>query len=200
MTDSISLSGIVATVPEHRRLRDDLELVSFRLASSQRYFDRNSRLWVTGDTNWYTISTFRHLATNVLTSVHKGDRVLVIGRLRIRRWENGEKTGIAVEVDAETVGHDLAWGTAQYVRTPAKEPVRAAEPSPDVSPHVDEYAAPTSSDTGRDSAAGGDGPEPISAPWNVTALGVRSDDFGAGGDRDDSDGSSELASVRQESQ
>jgi single-strand DNA-binding protein len=127
MTDTISLTGLVATVPEHRRIRDDVELTSFRLASSQRYFDRNSQTWVAGETNWYTVSTFRHLASNVRESVHKGDRVVVMGRLRVRRWENGEKNGTAIEVDAENIGHDLAWGVASYVRTPARETAGAAE-------------------------------------------------------------------------
>ncbi len=121
MTDHITLTGLVATVPEFKRIRDDVELTSFRLASSQRYFDRNSGTWVAGETNWYTVSAFRHLAGNVRESVHKGDRVVVMGRLRIRRWENGEKSGTAIEVDAESVGHDLAWGTARYARTPARD-------------------------------------------------------------------------------
>ncbi|AWB86693.1 single-stranded DNA-binding protein [Mycetocola zhujimingii] len=121
MTDSISLTGLVATVPEHKTIRDGVELTSFRLASNQRYFDRTAGAWVAGETNWYTVSSFRQLAGNVHESVHKGDRVLVMGRLRIRRWESGDKNGTTVEVDADSVGHDLTWGTARYARTPARD-------------------------------------------------------------------------------
>lgn len=121
MTDSITLTGLVATVPEHKTIRDGVELTSFRLASSQRYFDKTAGAWVAGETNWYTVSSFRQLAGNVHESVHKGDRVLVMGRLRIRRWESGDRSGTTVEVDADSVGHDLTWGTARYARTPARD-------------------------------------------------------------------------------
>ena len=131
MTDSISVTGLVATVPERRTIRDDVEVVSFRLASSQRYFDRSAQAWVKGETNWYTVSAFRYLASNVRESVHKGDRVVVMGRLRVRRWENKDKKGLAVDIDAESIGQDLAWGTARYIRTPARDAVPTAGPAAD---------------------------------------------------------------------
>jgi single-strand DNA-binding protein len=122
MTDTIALTGLVATVPEYRRVRGgELAVASFRLASSQRHFDPNTRTWVTGDTNWFTVSAFRNLATNVQESIHKGDRVVVIGKLKIQTWDIGEKKGTNVEIDADNIGQDLAWGTAQYTRTPARE-------------------------------------------------------------------------------
>ncbi len=51
------------------------------------------------------------------SSIDKGNRVVVTGRLRIRDWTSGEKAGTTVEVDADAVGHDLAWGTAVYTRS-----------------------------------------------------------------------------------
>ena len=40
----------------------------------------------------------------------------VIGRLRVREWSTEEKSGVAVEVDATAVGHDLSRGTAVFTR------------------------------------------------------------------------------------
>jgi len=37
--------------------------------------------------------------------------------VRIRDWENTDRSGTTVEVEAESVGHDLTWGTAVYTRT-----------------------------------------------------------------------------------
>lgn len=116
MTDSIALTGVVATTPRHLVTSTGLAITSFRLASRQRRFDRVTNSWVDADTNWYTVSTFRLLAHNVMASVQKGEHVLVTGRLRIRDWENQDRSGTSVEVEAEAVGHDLTWGRSALTR------------------------------------------------------------------------------------
>jgi len=117
MTDLITLNGLVATTPRHITTSEGLAITSFRLASSQRRYDRVAQRWVDGNTNWYTVSSFRGLAQNSATSLSKGDRVIVTGRVRIRDWENTDRSGTTVEIEAESLGHDLTWGTAVYTRT-----------------------------------------------------------------------------------
>ena len=117
MTDIITLTGLVATSPRHIVTTEGLAITSFRLASNQRRFDRTQNSWVDGDTNWYTITAFRQLGTHVASSVEKGQRVIVTGRVRIRDWENGEKSGTTIEIDAESIGHDLTWGRASFTRS-----------------------------------------------------------------------------------
>jgi single-strand DNA-binding protein len=116
VTDTIALTGIVATTPRQLVTSSGLVITSFRLACRQRRFDRGQNSWVDADTNWYTVSTFRQLALNVERSVRKGEHVLVTGRLRIRDWENQDRAGTSVDVEADAVGHDLAWGTTTLVR------------------------------------------------------------------------------------
>lgn len=98
-----------------------LSVVSFRLASSFRRFDSESRSWVNSETNWYTVSGFRKLAQNASSSLSKGDRVVVLGKIKIRDWDNGERSGTSVEIEADAIGHDLAFGTASFERTPQPE-------------------------------------------------------------------------------
>jgi single-strand DNA-binding protein len=129
MTDTITITGLVATVPRHLVTTEGLSITSFRLASTQRRFDRSHERWVDGDTNWYTITTFRQLAINAAGSVSKGDRVVATGRLRIRDWENGERAGTNVDIEADALGHDLSWGTSSFSRTIATAAVDAASPS-----------------------------------------------------------------------
>jgi single-strand DNA-binding protein len=117
MTDMITITGLVGTIPRHLVTAEGLPITSFRLASTQRRFDRAHERWVDGETNWYTITAFRHLAVNIAGSIKKGERVLVTGKLRIRDWEAGEKTGTNIEVDADAIGHDLSWGTASFMRS-----------------------------------------------------------------------------------
>jgi len=115
--ETLHLTGLVATTPRHLVTQDGLPITSFRLASSQRRFDRSQNKWVDGETNWYTITSFRTLAVNVSQSISKGDRIAVFGKLRVRDWDNGERAGTSVEIEAETVGHDLAWGNSNFTRT-----------------------------------------------------------------------------------
>ncbi|WP_104118530.1 single-stranded DNA-binding protein [Arthrobacter sp. B1805] len=120
MTDIITVRGYVATEVRLSLAQSGLPITGFRMCSTERRFDRETNAWVDGHTNWYSVSMFRQLATNAGASIKKGDRVIVTGRLRIRPWINADgRTGTSVEIDADTAGHDLMWGTANFRRTTA---------------------------------------------------------------------------------
>jgi len=152
MPDQITLTGLVATPPKHIVTSEGLQITSFRLASTQRRYDKTKESWVDADTNWYTVTAFRHLAANAIGSILKGQRVIVSGRLRIRDWESGDKTGTTIEVDADSLGHDLTFGTSAFTRstttsaaeadTPASaEAAEAIPEAPDApEPQVDDLA------------------------------------------------------------
>jgi single-strand DNA-binding protein len=127
LSDNITLTGIVASEPRSITTSEGLAITSFRLASSQRRFDRGQQKWIDADTNWYSITMFRQLATNCAVSIHKTDRVVVTGRLRVKDWTTGEKSGTNIEVDADAIGHDLSWGTAAFSRNTV--PARTDNPS-----------------------------------------------------------------------
>ena len=116
MSDTITITGNVATPPELKRTPNGVAITTFRVASGQRRYDRATGTWIDAGTNWYTVSAFRGLADHAFHSLHKGDRVILTGRLRLREWDNGTRRGIAVEVDAEAIGHDLLWGTTTFVK------------------------------------------------------------------------------------
>lgn len=117
MSDTITITGLIATTPRHVVTAEGLPITSFRLASSQRRFDKAADKWVDASTNWYTVTAFRQLAINTVPSLSKGDRIVVTGRLRVRDWQNDDRTGTSVEIEAESIGHDLFWGTATFTRT-----------------------------------------------------------------------------------
>jgi len=162
MTDNISLTGVVATPPKSMQTNSGLSIVSFRLASSQRRYDRVKGVWVDADTNWYTVTAFRQLAENACASLAKGDRVIVSGRLRVRAWENGERSGTTVEVDADSLGPDLLFGTTSFTRVArGSEPSGQAEPVADGSGSAGRMAP---SDAAR---PGVDPEEPVPVPAAV---------------------------------
>lgn len=116
MPDTITITGVVGTIPKHIRTTTDLDITSFRVASTQRRFDRRTQSWIDGETNWYTVTAFRSLAVNVVASLEKGQRVLVTGRLRMTPWQKEDRSGTNVEIEADAIGHDLGWGTTSFSR------------------------------------------------------------------------------------
>jgi len=131
MADIITVSGLVATTPRHIVTAEGLPITSFRLACSHRRFDRTAMKWVDGETNWYTVTSFKTLAINTAGSIQKGERVFVTGKLLIRDWDNGERAGTSVELEAEAIGHDLNWGNSTFTRTVLVRDV-PSEPEPEI--------------------------------------------------------------------
>ena len=129
MTDSITVTGVVGSDPRMHVTTQGLAITSFRLASTRRYFDRAKGTWEDGETNWYTVSGFRQLAQNTAASVRRGDRVVVQGRLRLRAWESGEKSGTAIEIEADSIGHDLAWGTTTLTKVRRESATESDRPA-----------------------------------------------------------------------
>ena len=122
MNDTITLRGFVATEVRTTTADSGLAIAGFRMCTTERRFDRETGLWLDGHTNWYSVSMFRQLATNAGVSIHKGDRVIVTGRLRVRQWATDSgRSGTSVDIDADAVGHDLMWGTANFRRSIAEK-------------------------------------------------------------------------------
>jgi len=126
MSDTITVTGNVATEPELKRTPSGVAITSFRMASSQRRYDKATDTWVDGATNWYTVSVFRALAEHAYESFRKGHRVILSGRLRLREWETPTKKGLSAEIDADSIGHDLLWGTTTFRRDERSGPQASA--------------------------------------------------------------------------
>jgi single-strand DNA-binding protein len=94
----------------------NISVVNFRVASTPRLKKQGE--WVDGDTTWYSVTAWRHLAVNIRDSVRKGDAVVVHGRLRTDVWEreDGQKSS-SLRIEASLVGHDLSRGTSTFLRT-----------------------------------------------------------------------------------
>src|SRR4029079_18251554 len=72
---------------------------TFRVGCTPRYL-RNG-MWVDGQTSWYTVHAWRTLGNNVAASVHKGDAVVVHGRVRVDVWEReGQPPSVTHVVEA----------------------------------------------------------------------------------------------------
>ena len=130
MSDHITVTGVIGTIPSIKTTKDGVPVTSFRLASTTRKFDKVTQKWVDDHTNWYSVALWRNLARNAGRSLEKGQRVVVTGRLSISEWDNGEKSGTNIEITADAIGHDLSWGISTWTRVPTAAPAIADEPWP----------------------------------------------------------------------
>ncbi len=83
-------------------------VASFRMVSTARRFDKNTQQWVDGDKFLATVNCWKRLGEGVSGAVHKHDPVVVAGRVRTREYEAGGQWRVAVEIEADAVGFDLA--------------------------------------------------------------------------------------------
>lgn len=99
--NKVMLIGNVGKDPEVRYLEGNSKVASFRIATSERFRDREGRQKEI--TEWHTVTVWRGLADIVEKYVRKGSLLYVEGRLRNRTWtdRNGaEKTVTEIAGDS----------------------------------------------------------------------------------------------------
>lgn len=121
----VFLSGYVARDPRFRITASGISTVSMRVAYTPRRVDRETGEWTDGTTSFVSVVCWRTLADNVAKCLHKGEPVLVKGRLQVRPYEKDGVSRLAVEIEATSVGHDLARGVASFQRP--RRPVAAGQ-------------------------------------------------------------------------
>jgi single-strand DNA-binding protein len=113
----VTVTGNVAGDVIARRVGANLEhmLVTFRVASSERRWDKASESWVDGDRFTASVNCWRRLADGA-RCLTKGDPVIVTGRLSVREYEAEGVRRYMTEISAVAVGPDLARCTADVHR------------------------------------------------------------------------------------
>ncbi|MDP9888031.1 single-stranded DNA-binding protein [Pseudarthrobacter enclensis] len=139
MSETITIRGFVATGITSSTTPGGVATASFRLGSTSRRFDRETKTWGDGHTNWFTVQGYRALAGTLGCSIRKGQPVIVVGKLKIRTWEKDGRVYHSTVIDADTVGHDLTFGSANFIRTASRPALSLVEqpPASDV-PGMDE--------------------------------------------------------------
>jgi single-strand DNA-binding protein len=114
----ITLQGNLVDDPELRFTPAGHAVAKFRVASTPRTYDKSTQQWTDGDSLFLTVSAWRSLGENVAESLHRGMRVVVVGRLQQRSYEDREGVKRTVyEIDAEDVAPSLRNATAQVTKT-----------------------------------------------------------------------------------
>ena len=84
---TLTVLGRVATTVTQVTFNDGGLKASFRLASTERRFDRGQQTWVDGAQLFLSVVCWRSLADRVVATLRVGDPVIVRGRLRSREYE-----------------------------------------------------------------------------------------------------------------
>jgi single-strand DNA-binding protein len=110
----ITIAGNLVDDPELRFTPSGQPVAKFRVASTPRFLDKNTKEWKDGDSLFLTCNVWRQAAENVAESLTRGTRVIVSGRLRQRSYETkeGEKRTV-YEVEVDDVGPSLRNASAK---------------------------------------------------------------------------------------
>ena len=113
----VTLVGFVAQDPIQRPTKNGVLVTDLRVGATPRVQDRVTNEWRDGDTSYYNVSCWRRLGDNVRASLRKGDPVMIKGKFRSRTFT--DKNGVTrnvIDIMADTVGHDMNRGVANYLR------------------------------------------------------------------------------------
>lgn len=111
----ITFVGNLTEDPDLRYTSAGVPVVNFRVASNRRWQSRDGQQQE--ETTFMGVSAWRDLADNAGQSLHKGDRVVVIGRVKVRSYENQQgQTVWVTEIEADEIAPSLRWAQATPVR------------------------------------------------------------------------------------
>ena len=100
--NKVMLIGNVGKDPEVRYLEGNSKVATFRLATSEKYRDRDGNMREM--TEWHTVTVWRTAADLVEKYVRKGTQLYVEGRLRTRSWnDKSGNTRTVTEIAAENI-------------------------------------------------------------------------------------------------
>lgn len=113
----ITITGNLVADPELRFTPKGAAVTNFRIASTPRVYNRETRQFEDGDALFMTCNCWRDMAENIAESLTKGMRVIVTGNLKQRSYQTKEGEQRTVyEIDVHDVGPSLKYATAQVNR------------------------------------------------------------------------------------
>lgn len=160
-TNSVVLVGNLVDTPDVQVTQSGAVRTRIRVAHTERRRDAATETWSDGESVFMDVVCWRRLAENIGNSLTKGDRVIVIGRLRQWTAERDGNRRTVVEVEADSIGPDLQRAVVTVARQ--RRPVAMASESPDTGAvEVPEQAE-----------GGGNGAEEVpEAAWSAPLVGV----------------------------
>lgn len=138
--NTVSIVGNVTRDPELRFTKSGVAVVSFGVAYNNRRFNKQTNEY-DEEVSFFDVTAWQSLAENIAESLHKGDRVVIEGRLEQQSWETteGDKR-TKVEIVADEVAPSLRWAKAAIERN--ERPGARSEEQPPTPAGAAEYVSP----------------------------------------------------------
>ena len=123
----ITLRGYLTAEPTlHQKTATATPVTEIRVGSTPRRLNRETGEWQDAPTSYFRIKCWRRLAINAASSLHKGDMVVVRGRFYMNNWvDSQQRPRSTLEIEADSLGHDLAYGWSHYLRGTRSQSERA---------------------------------------------------------------------------
>lgn len=141
MINKVILVGNIGADPEIRTLESGVKTARVRLATTERFFNRQTNE-STEQTEWHTVIFWRGLADVVDKYVRKGSQIYVEGSIHYRDWQGADgQRHFTTEItasDLKLLGRRAEGGAPaqQYPQQPQPQaPQYARQPEP-------QYTAP----------------------------------------------------------
>jgi single-strand DNA-binding protein len=140
---TVTVIGNLTDAPDLRYTAAGVAMAKFTVASTPRVLDRTSGEYRDGDPLFLACTAWRELAEHAAESLGKGTRVVVVGRLRLSRWETdeGEKRS-AYGLDVDELGPSLRFATAKVAKATRSRPAGDGFTPPDAPDEPWATAAP----------------------------------------------------------
>jgi len=124
----ITLRGYLTAEPTlHQKTPAATPVTEIRVGSTPRRLNRETGEWYDAPTSYYRVKCWRRLAINVASSLHKGDMVVVHGRFYMSTWvDSQQRPRSTLEIEADSLGHDLTYGWSHFLRGTRSQTERAA--------------------------------------------------------------------------
>ena len=113
----ITLVGNITDDPELRFTPSGSAVANFTIAVNRRFKNQQGG-WEDKLDGFFKCNCWRDMAENVAESLQKGMRVMVVGRLQQRSWDDQEgNKRSAFEIQVDEVGPSLRWATASVTKS-----------------------------------------------------------------------------------
>jgi single-strand DNA-binding protein len=124
MTMNVTVIGNLTRDPELRFTASGDAVANFSVAVNERV--REGDTYVDGEPSYYDVTAWKKFAENIAENLRKGDRVIVIGRMKVEKFagRDGEQRSKPV-ITAEEVGSSVRF------KGPGARPAAPADPAQD---------------------------------------------------------------------
>ena len=125
----ITLRGYLTMEPKlYQKTPAATPITEIRVGSTPRRLNRETGEWHDAPASYYTVKCWRRLAINAASSLHKGDMVVVRGRFYMSHWvDSQQRPQSRLEIEADSLGHDLSYGWSHFLRGTRSQSDRATE-------------------------------------------------------------------------